>query len=584
MPESMTEQHRYAAAEINEVAPGATGHASRMALAVIALFVAMFACRLPLTMLARQHLYFLIDELELTETAADHFLGVPQFSLAWPGTVNDFLVEPFFAADYVIQVRGDVSPSSFVDYLSKFYRSPWRMFLVARLFLTAIAALGLAIILPNLSRQTGSVALSAAGLLLIATVPELMFQSSGAFAAGPALGFVCVSIAIALTPRGAGRFEPYVTLCAGVFFGAALAGRNLMLPVIPLVAALLAKRSAHPARTVVIFCIISGAAFIALCPQTWLDPIRWAKSNLGNYRMHGRPAGLLRSALSLIEAIQPWLFVAFAAAMAMLIRKREWTLGIGGGLATAFMLLAAAGSPLAQKRYFEAMIIVAGTVACLGLIAPSAAALRRIPNRTTRAIVAAAPVVFILFYNLAATHTQFDNAFSTRAETVFANAAEAQTLRATVKTYGRRALLAPLELWPWVADLASVKSLAATADAARAALRSGHSVSAYTASFGLNPADTEALANDFNEKEQDFAARFAIMAAGYDHGDVNVTFYARPEIARRFGLLTEEEAAQGLSSGRFDAEIVSPSTAPVGANLRAITPTIGLATRDAPAR
>ncbi len=566
------------AAEAREYTSRASNKASWTALAVIGLFVAIFACRLPLTMLARHHLYYLSDELELTETAADRFLGVPHPNLHWPGTVNDLLLEPVFAADYVFHVRGSVSPSSFVDYLSKFYRSPWRMFFVARLFLTAIATLGLAIILPNLSRQTGSLAFSAAGLLLIGTVPELMLQSSGAFAAGPALGFVCVSIAIALTPPGARRFEPYVTLCAGVFFGAALAGRNLMLPVIPLVAALLAKRSTRPIRTVAIFCIITGAAFIALCPQIWLDPIRWAKSNLGAYREHGNSAGILRSTLLLAEVIQPWLLVAFAAALAMLVRRRDWILAAGAGLATAIMLLAAAGSPSAASRYFEAMIIVAGIVACLGLINPLVSALGRIRKPALRWSVAAGPMILILFYNLAVAHAQFDRAFGTRGETIFASAGEAQALRATVKSYAQRKLLVPLELAPWVTDLASAESLAATADAARAALRSGRSGSVYTTSFGLNSVDTDALANDFNEKEQGFTARFTIMAAGADHGDVEVTFYARPEVARRFGLITEKEAAQGLSSGRFDAEIVSTAVVPRGVSTRAITPTFNIVT------
>jgi hypothetical protein len=553
---------------------------SREGRATIALFVAILLARLPLALLARHRLFLGADELELTLTAADRFLGVPHTADQWPGTANHLLLLPVFAANYVVHSRFAISPASFVNYLSHFYRDPWRVFLLARLLVTAIASFGLAMLLPNLARRVGSIAVAAGGLLLLATVPRLAIVGSAAFGTGTGLGFACLAIAVALTPAGAGQFEPYVTLAAGLLGGLALAGRNLVAPVLPLVLALVAQRNKSPWRAVLVFCLAAGIGFMFACPQVWIEPIRWAKENLGNYQKPGAPIGLRAAARLCALSLPPWLLILFLAGGVGLTKQRAWFVLGGTALGVLAMIVLASGAASVPLRYYDSMTILTGVVACLGLgpLVASYLSGDRAGRLAWRHVLVGVLAALILAVNAQGTYADLAATFDTRVESVFASNGETEAFRSAIRACSHRSVLVPLDLQYWANDLASAQSLRATADHANAALRGGDSMVGFTARYGLDSAVTTALADDFNEKEQAFVARYRIMAAGDGHGDVDVAFYSRPEVARRYGLLTTDEAFSAFREGRYDALVIQrPFDASLG-RIQVITPRIAIVT------
>ncbi|MBC7925099.1 MAG: hypothetical protein H7039_05525 [Bryobacteraceae bacterium] len=251
-------------------------------------WLVVFATRCALILNPPAGYFYNIDELEMTLSCLDRFLGVPSTSLQWPGSILQMLMMPVWIADLVIQngiPRGMTAGlNSLGNYLAHAYANPVHSVTLLRLLVAAISsaapifAFGIASSLTNSKR----VAWIAAGA--IAFVPIFFRQS--AMAMGEAAGLTFALGALFLIVRfGATR-----AFWAGFLFAAAIASRITLasLVVLPLLLLAFDLRQVLVKRIpgILRFCVGLFVGFLFWCPWVWTDPLRFAKAVLGHLGHH----------------------------------------------------------------------------------------------------------------------------------------------------------------------------------------------------------------------------------------------------------------------------------------------------------
>jgi hypothetical protein len=553
-------------------------YALRPSLRVAALSMVLLLSRLPLVVLARQRRYFNVDELDLTLDGIDRFLDVPHANLQWPGTINHLFIVPLAGITYVAHAWPQINANSFVDYLSHVYRDPWNFLFLARLMVATIAACGLAMLLPNLAKRIGSEAVAAGGLILITTVPALMITTSGAWGTGAGLGLAGLAIAVAISPGTLDESKPYGLMTAGILSGFALAGRTILLPIVLFIAGLLAERTKRRWRTTVLFLAIVALAFVFACPQTWVAPILWAKANLGNYHKPGKPIGLVR-AIELIENILPfWLMLAALAGFVRLAWRRNWTIVVASVVACLSVIIPCSHAPTVFSRYYIGLTVIAGMLALLGLgpliasmLEASSAGFSFAMRSGLMLIVGA----LLLTSNIVGTEREFQRSQTSRNDVFFANSQEVRQFRSAVRSFSGRKILIPLELFPWVSDLASAPSLTRAATAAQNAVGQPDAIVKFVSSRGVPAAAAAALISNFNPKQQAWLARVRVMAAGDDFGLADITFFGESSSTCGFGVMSAQNAATAFNSGRFSAIVALGPMSVLGVE-RKINPKVAI--------
>ena len=93
--------------------------------------------RVPGGLLVDRWVIFNVDELEMTLSSLDRFLGVPSTSLAWPGGSLQMLAIPMI----LIDLRFPVTQDGFVAYLSHLYREPWHTVRLMRLLVIFVSSI-----------------------------------------------------------------------------------------------------------------------------------------------------------------------------------------------------------------------------------------------------------------------------------------------------------------------------------------------------------------------------------------------------------------------------------------------------------
>ena len=121
--------HDTAPAAENEPQPALTSHRRPrvrwLILATILAATLFLLSRWPLVQGAVHGKIGNFDELQLTLSAADRFLGLPATALHWPGGPQQILLTAALAVDYAAKNLNELGPKSLVDYLGQLYRSPW---------------------------------------------------------------------------------------------------------------------------------------------------------------------------------------------------------------------------------------------------------------------------------------------------------------------------------------------------------------------------------------------------------------------------------------------------------------------------
>jgi len=510
------------------------------------LALAVLLTRAPFLGRDQPGLVWTIDEIEMSLTTLDRWLGVPHTGEHWSGASLQLALEPVVAGSFLIDRTPTID--GLIDWLSRQYRSPWHIVWLARVLVALVSSLGLASLVTAGRRSSTAVAIAVA--LLIATVPEVWSETLMATPGGFAVGWLALAIAIA-----ASRASDGAALAAGVCMGIAVAARTTAAPATLFVCAIAASDAApHRVRRALLAAIAAIVSFIVLCPYVWIEPLRFLKATLGAIVQSGSRSGVIAAGRMAIDATTPWLVVAMLAAAVVAIRRRAFVLVGGAGLTIAVMLAAAARGPNLVPRYFVAMPVVAGGFVLLTAGPEIASWLRR--QRPSIGIAAVIVVAVVLGTNA----WRFGRTREHMLTVAQRALATGRYLRAMV---GADATLAiPDSLDVYVADRLSADATRRLAEGAASAVSAAGVVDVLAMKYGLARATAEALTDDFNEDERAAAARWRIRAVTAPVRGLNAVLHGEAAHARRFGFLSTEDAIAQFNAGGLDVLVLEGMTLP----------------------
>jgi len=486
-----------------------------------------------------------VDELNLTLSGVDRFLGAPFTNTHWPGMINQALLVPAISVDFLVQSRFRPTPEIFIEYLAATYRAPWSVLWLGRILVIGVASLGfasLALALARFSQRSWETVL---GIIGITSIPELWDYTFRANGEGMGLGLLCLATVAAFSRIGSETAWFLRPLLAGLFAGLALACRNTLLPYLLFLAATLWMNSPDKrGRILLVFIAATGVFGVLGCPALWIEPIRFAKANLGNYRKQGAPIGSL-AALRIMLAGAPVWFGGCSLLALIYAWFRGWSaLCIGALAATALLIYTAAGSPFVNARYFISLDLVFGVLVVLTL----AGIRQQLPVRLGRiygwAVAGAALTLVFFGARTLAASASADAAIS-----------EAKTVRQYIARSAGKRIAIPFDYFYHTAAFATNRSFQTIGERLETALADNSSTADYLRGYGFAEIVAQSLPLDFNEKDRAFAARLRVMAAASHPGAVEIYYYGAESYAKRNGLLTAEEALTMLHHGQLDGVI-----------------------------
>jgi hypothetical protein len=259
-------------------------------------FAAIFATRLALILWPPSGGLYNVDEAEMVSSTIDRFLGVPSTSLAWPGTILQLLVLPFVGLQlggHCAAVGGIKNLECIASGVGHLYLAPSPTLTVMRV-VSALLASAAPLLVFRISRRLNVARTQ--GLLAAATLAFApLFWQHGAMATGDGASITLAlgALVAALSVRERGS---RAALLSGGLMGAGLAAKftSLNLGLLSGVAIALMPRIELPRRVGLLSAWGGGiiAAFMALCPYVWIDPIRLLKSAVGNLLRPGPSGGL----------------------------------------------------------------------------------------------------------------------------------------------------------------------------------------------------------------------------------------------------------------------------------------------------
>src|SRR6185369_12840525 len=107
--------------------------------------------------------------------------------------------------------------------------------------------------------------------------------------------------------------------------GLAIASKVTVIPLVPFVVLLVLD--GRPARVAVkTLGVFLGAAFVGCvvgCPYVWTDPIRLAKTIVGNASRKGAPPGLVHTLGTAVNVVPIWLWLGMVLTFAVCLKRRR---------------------------------------------------------------------------------------------------------------------------------------------------------------------------------------------------------------------------------------------------------------------
>lgn len=511
---------------------------------LVALLVA--ASRVAVLFLLPNDRLFNTDELELTFAALDRFLGVPSNILIWPAATAQMLAVPLFGIDFVLRSGLSVGPGAFVSYLGENYREPWHALLLLRLLVIALSSVCLAALYAPFSRILESRAAGVLAVLVLATVPAMWVHSHVAMLDAVTFGLGSAACAVFLRER----VNTKHAVLAGLLCGFALATKVTVVPLLPFVLALGIQRSDAPWWRVVLLFAAGGVLGVCVaCPYLWTDPVRMAKTIVGNAVRSGTPLGLLKALKLALEVVPVWLWLALFLGLAACV-KRRWFWVVGGAMATVGLTIAiVARGGVVFPRYLMPVLPTAVILAVLACREGQLLLAKRDAGRLFPAMVIPAALGLLALGNTILYVVSLPGEFR---EMRFASeaAADIRSLRPDA------AVVVPWEVFRHVAGVGSSESFERLGRAAGVEMIRGEEVAKFTARHGVPEWTVRAMPRVFDEEEQAFVAEMAVMSYPTDRDGMDVRVYAKPELASRFGFLTSRDAVELFRQGRVDAIVV----------------------------
>ncbi len=488
---------------------------------VVAVALIVLISRAPALWLSGGGFLFSVDELELVRSVVDRFVGVPSTSLAWPASLVQFIGVVGVGVGAVLAPV--TSPTALADYLSRLYLDSSGLLLFLR-FISAALGAGVFAFYFACTRESGKGNLFSLGVAFVfAATPLVFIYSTQAVGDGPAFSLLLLS---GLWLRGKGGLRREIA--AGALFGLALACKFTAVLALPMILGMLLSRPASDRavlQRLLAFSSAAGLALLLACPYLWLDPMRVAKSVLGNAGRGGDAMGLLAALWQLLLGVSAPMAVLGVLGLLQLAHLRRYGIAFGGAVSIVLLVAITANAGVVYDRYYLPGLVVA---ALLGLHAPWP----REAGRIDKAFLTLCIAIFGLSNGLGYL-MQFDASLD-------AGRARLEAHHYLAKLpHGTQLLLALLDLREFP-DLASSKSLLRIADDVDRATLAGASRDALAAKAGMTPEVARVLAPAFSEDERALAARLRAMAGRLERPGIEVLPW-HPAGAR-FGILTRKQA------------------------------------------
>lgn len=243
--------------------------------------------------------FYNLDELDLTFSCLDRFLGVPSTIMMEPSSVLQMLSVPLFLVDFILR-RG--APSSqlgmldaFSAYLADAYADPRHHVILLRALVAFIACLG-PVLLFAICRKLG---VSRLPSLLCAAVLLVhpMFFGRSLLAAGDSDGFTAaLGAALILLHTDKGVATKFF---AGFLYAMAIAFKLTMASSVMVLLAIMwadptLRNIPRAVRSLTHFGAGLVAGILLWWPYVWVEPLRTAKSLLGNVNKVGSHADVFQ--------------------------------------------------------------------------------------------------------------------------------------------------------------------------------------------------------------------------------------------------------------------------------------------------
>lgn len=480
-----------------------------------------------------------VDEVELTLTTLDRVLGLPTTSLAWPATVVQLVTLPFQLVLHAISGSAH-GVEGFATALADTYRDParavfWQRMVSLTAFTTAATAW-----VPYLMRR-GTPAWLAMGVVVAGALQPLVWLHSYV-ATGEAIGMALTLVGLLAAAPGNARALGTGALILGLAFSArlTLAPCWLLLPCL--------SRD-RPKLTKLL--LLSCVGFTFGCPHVWLEPVRLAKSVVGNLLRSGVASGT-RETWLLLEAAPPlsWLlgvavaYHTFRAGWARPMSQTAKLCLVVSCLVFAALLLSVSGRRV-EARYLLFLPLALWTLVLCWVRDAAPATVRARPSYTVPLMIGLTVLIALQvpsFFRFARQRSRYLHAMNELTRLVDGN-------------------------HRWLIDARLAGSVmhrmsAARLDALRAALEANfektRSKPSFAVAHGLPPTVANVFASNFTEDEQAIVGRLRAAAVVEPPAPLTLELFGDTVGSDA----TLEQALVRLHRGDFDRLVVMAS--PVG--------------------
>ena len=491
--------------------------------------------RLPVGIAARERFLVNVDELELTLSTIDRFLGVPPTTLAWPAGTLELLSLPGLVLHGLLSGLLELSPRGLVEFVGTLHAEPWSALTCVRLLVILASTAGLSLLAQTFSRRAPHPGFAYAIVALFAAVPLVWVHSHLAMADAVAVGFGATAIA-ALEAKN----EELAAVLSGACLGLAVGAKFPIAILFPFLVGRLLESPLRRQKRLALLTLSLTLAALLVVPSIWLDPLRLAKSLLGNLTRGGAPLGIGAALLALFEQA-PWLALAGAGGLGLLAWRRRSLLVVGSGTSVILAVALIGRSHAVAARYYLPVLLVLVAVTCHAH--RDELVVRWSRSRASRLGWSLAGLL-ILGWGI---RRYAQEQHAARATWLPRLAAADAVCRAP---HGTKAFVHH-ELFPWVAHCASRDSLRRLASRTRENLTQGRSLEAFAAS-SLGADFVTVFESALSEDEQAFSARAVALSFRGKAGPIDVRLYGEDAVRARFGFDSEEDALSSLRMGEVD--------------------------------
>jgi len=536
--------HDTAPAAENEPQPAITSHRRPrvrwLILATILAATLFLLSRWPLVQGAVHGKIGNFDELQLTLSATDRFLGLPATALHWPGGPQQILLTAALAVDYAAKNLYELGPKSLVDYLGQLYRSPWCAVRMMRFIVAVFCCVGFTALLPATAKRTGSLWAGLLCVVLLAAHPMLFTLTYYGMGDGPSMALLAATLACLLNPRVGTR----LIVLSGILAGMALASKFTVAMAFPLVTILLLANSQQRLKAIGVFVAAAAISFLVTCPYLLTDPMRMVKAVVGNVDKQGDPIGLFGALWAILGILRVALSISLLAAIIVAVKQRHWALLIGTLCSLLLALLLTMGAANVHTKYYMPMIVVSVVFAIAVLWPACRSWLDRLDNRWRISVVAAAAVglvALLITYGI----SDYRRSNPNRYANYYAAANDLADMPAGTK------VIVPPYAANFMGKHISSKAMLRLAEDCERGMINGESVLAFARNAVNMPDDAvRILAPVLNEDEQAFAKNMRAAAGLEDRPGLDV--YLVSKKAARYNVLTAQQAVTMWQRGEVD--------------------------------